>query len=455
MVKSKALHSAAERGFTVIVTDLLRHGFDVNSNLHQSCPLHGAVEKAHLDTVRVLLDHDADPNARNFRGQTPLHQACDLGLVQIAEILLDKGGNINATDNYSSTPLHCAVTSKSATIVSKLLKDPSIDLNVRETRGFMTNPFFAAVLGGPAGLVEPFIDYGVDINKEEPNSKMLPLHAAVSAKRLDVAQLLIRNGANVNAKLETYWGRPPLFVSIERNDESMLQQLLDAGADPNITDNTGKTAIHAVVEFGFPHFLPVLTQKGVDVNRQDDQFIAPIGLALRLKKMTVAQALLDVGATLQVFALSAGRPVSTLLHHAVLLNNTEALHFLIGKIPIDSRDATQLTPLMVAATKGHVDCAQILIDNGADMEAKDPQNQTALFGAIMSQSKAMVELLLQKGANIHVESLRGQTPLHIAVLGQNTDIAKLLIERGADPSKKDAEKKSFWQRAKQVTMQLW
>lgn len=105
---------------------------------------------------------------------------------------------------------------------------------------------------------------------------------------------------------------------------------------------------------------------------------------------------------------------------------------------------SNLRPLHVAAECGHVDVIEALLDRGADIEAVDVDQKTALYvAAAVPTANALdvsastrqlqaVRVLLERGANMEASSLYKRTALHAAVKARSTDIASLIIARGAN-----------------------
>ncbi len=102
-----------------------------------------------------------------------------------------------------------------------------------------------------------------------------------------------------------------------------------------------------------------------------------------------------------------------------------------------SAPATQ--SLQAAIAKGDYAAAVKMIDQGADVEAKDPNTGgSPLHYAVMKGEMPLVSLLLQHGADVNSRTKSNATPLHTAVLWRRTEIAEYLIEKGADVNAKTA-----------------
>ncbi|XP_020180963.1 uncharacterized protein [Aegilops tauschii subsp. strangulata] len=218
-----ALHVAAANCRTRICCYLVQDlGFPVDplSDTGET-PLLLAATLGHTATAACLLAHGASPHAQDHDGETPLQWAAYNGDLELATLLLDRGADV-AVATPRGTVLHVAATQAHPNVVAFLLRHGA-DPNKLVCRVF--TPLVSSILGG-------FLEY---------------------------MKMIIQAGANVNTGGSS--GTVPLLVACSRRGNIWLVEcLLEAGADPNITDELGRlpieiAAVHAerkVVRALFP-----------------------------------------------------------------------------------------------------------------------------------------------------------------------------------------------------------
>lgn len=133
-------------------------------------------------------------------------------------------------------------------------------------------------------------------------------------------------------------------------------------------------------------------------------------------------------------------PSFTLLHLAAYFGNLAWTKMLLDQHASDhlffrrltsQKDNYGRTPLFWAATRGHRDVVELLLDHGARVNSKDRSNLTALHIAVTGEHKDVVSLLLDRNARIEGKASYGDTPLIRAIQASSKEVIKLLLERGA------------------------
>jgi ankyrin repeat protein len=103
---------------------------------------------------------------------------------------------------------------------------------------------------------------------------------------------------------------------------------------------------------------------------------------------------------------------------------------------INAKDPDGKTVLAWVSAKSHINIANLLIDKGANVNEGDNDNTTPLVIAVATGNIEMVKVLLSHDANPNVETKSGLTPIYIVASQGYEEIAVLLLQKGADPNKK-------------------
>ena len=138
-------------------------------------------------------------------------------------------------------------------------------------------------------------------------------------------------------------------------------------------------------------------------------------------------------------AAPVDRTLNQKFHVAALTGNLSVLQELVNKarIPIDCRDKENSTALLLACARGHYSCAEFLLSNGADPNARRITGASPLYFAASYHHTRIVELLLNKyKAIVDLSTFDGSTPLHVASERGFSDIVRLLIDNQANVNAK-------------------
>ncbi|XWS65808.1 hypothetical protein CRYUN_Cryun05aG0145400 [Craigia yunnanensis] len=122
------------------------------------------------------------------------------------------------------------------------------------------------------------------------------------------------------------------------------------------------------------------------------------------------------------------------LHVAVAFDRTEDLVGLLRKgrrEPLDWRDREGRTPLHLAATKGNIECAKMLVESGVDKNAKSNDGKTALYRAVVNGNCQMVEMLIKMDADPTIPDDRGLSALDVARDKGHEEMVEIM-ERGEE-----------------------
>jgi ankyrin repeat protein len=220
-------------------------------------PLMYAVLYADLTTVRTLLDAGADPNLADHAGATALLWAVDD--LEKTRLLLERGARINVRSGDGRTPLMVAAARHGAAPVVRLLLDRGANALARGPgRAGETTAVQLSYRSGDESVIRLFQTWG----PEAKAINLVTLDFAVSADCDGCANAVLK-------QLDPASIENSLTMALPPGDAGQWgKRLLDAGADPNVKDAEGRTALMlAAASDDFPEDLvQALISRGADVN---------------------------------------------------------------------------------------------------------------------------------------------------------------------------------------------
>ncbi|XP_013909599.1 PREDICTED: NF-kappa-B inhibitor epsilon [Thamnophis sirtalis] len=181
--------------------------------------------------------------------QTPLHLSVYLEQFEVVEALILKGVNTALQDRNGNTALHLACERQSLECVELLLllKKPVSEMQTRKTvqdlqlqnwQGLTC--LHISTLKGNLQLMELLVQNGANINVQDGTSGKTPLHLAVENHDEMAVKHLLRWGAQVDSQM--YNGCTPLHLAVGRNDAAIAAILCHSGADTLLRNMENETA---------------------------------------------------------------------------------------------------------------------------------------------------------------------------------------------------------------------
>jgi len=136
------------------------------------------------------------------------------------------------------------------------------------------------------------------------------------------------------------------------------------------------------------------------------------------------------------------------LFKAAKIGDTETAKMMIEMgADVNARNDSGLTPLYWASLRSFTDIAKILIEMGADVNVRNKDGYTPLYWVSSEGHTEIAKMLIEKGADVNAKNEVGETPLQSALEKGHSETAKMLIEMGADVNAKNEDSETPLQSA--------
>jgi ankyrin repeat protein len=245
-----------------------------------------AVKQPEPELAAVGQRAERAPEADERRPDVePLLKAIGAGDIQEVGKLLDARTDVNGHGPYGITPLEKAISRRDSTAdeisatneIVALLLDRSADPNLRSDPELHQTPLHPAAYAGLTAIVGLLVKAGADIDARDLKGST-PLREAAYKGRTEVASLLLDAGADVNAQDREQ--RTPLHWAAERGRTELAALLLGKGADVNASDVHGRTPLADAAwdpgDSGCTEVAALLLDNGADANARDNYGKTPL-----------------------------------------------------------------------------------------------------------------------------------------------------------------------------------
>jgi uncharacterized protein len=174
----------------------------------------------------------------------------------------------------------------------------------------------------------------------------------------------------------------------------------------------GQTALHAACAAGHGDIVARLLRGGADINLKDKsggkpkiKGHLPLLAVAGDGPLNVVEALLEANTDVNQVHSTTGH---TALHLSAKAGRADILELILEKgAEVDARDKRGRTPLHFAASQGHVKCTSLLLDHGADANSKTEAGTTALHWAAVMCSLETIQELLKRQADVNARNNEG------------------------------------------------
>ncbi len=295
-----------------------------------------------------------------------------------------------------------------------------------------------AISSRDSATVRRLLAEGVDVNGRSMNGNTPLWTALVLAEDVELAQLLMDAGADLDAR--DWNGDPLAHVLADEDSLASIQLLIDAGADLNSRDRNGDTLLGTASVANNLELMRQLLELGADPNGRGWQgwpVLARLLLSGGDGDIESAKLLIQAGADVNV-RFADGDPVAEIAMRSNA--SDELLEFLLTVgVDIQALDHQQ-NPTWWSALRGEsTDKLRILLGAGADPNACNSRGDPALRRAIELANAAAISLLIDAGANPSALTANGDPLLAIALIRNQTEAISLLVEAGADVNAFDSK----------------
>ena len=178
------------------------------------------------------------------------------------------------------------------------------------------------------------------------------------------------------------------FVAIKRDDPGTIKTLLQRGFDPDTPDPRGQTGLFLALREPSLKVAQVLIDwPKTTVESRNDKDESPLMIAAINGQLDICQKLITRGA-------DVNKTGWTPLHYAATRGHLDVINLLIDNYAyIDAESPNKTTPLMMAASYANLETVQLLLDQGADPTLKNMQNLTAIDFAQRSGKTDVAEAI--------------------------------------------------------------
>ena len=328
------------------------------------------------------------------------------------------------------TGLQHACAGGHSKIIKRLIdKGATIDYYSQGTP--KTNALCIALQRRTCATIKLLLDRGASPSLEQDSDVRFPLHWIISyggEDTLSLVQILVKHGADIDLVDEK--GQTAIALAVEKENLEIVQLLLQNKAKPTLRVSANFKRSHILVLTTEIRTTPakslrmaqLMLEHGLDVNFRTSRDETPLWWAANYGNLAVTRLLLDHGAFVDVQKRFGGTPLMAAITNIQAVPESQVqVSIPLGK-PIES----------IAHAQEHEDVARLLVFSGANTNLRTGSGLTALHYAAEKGSSKIVELLINHGVDPTIADNFGSTPLYCAAKNGHENTARSLLSHNAE-----------------------
>ena len=317
------------------------------------------------EIVLQLIKNGANLENQDYKGKTALHNSIEKGNLEISKILINSKIKTDIEDNKKNTVLHYTCLYKDLETLKLILN--SKKKNIHNKKNI----------------------FDIDIKNEEEKT---PLFIAIKKKYFDIANLLIKNKANINA-IDCN-GSTFLHLAVIEYDLEFIKNLLSFGININQLDIYGNSALHIAVWKENIECIKILIKNKADVNLQCISGFFPIDYAAILNNEKIIEILIQNNSSFNL----VNKYGKTSFYNFIKHRKKISLIKLMVKFGVDLNKVFENSEsyFHLAVKTGNIKIIQFLIENRVDIKKKDIFGLNSYHYACIKGYKFIIDDLFSK-----------------------------------------------------------
>ena len=470
---NNALHYLAKKSDVSLIESLLEKGLRINDvNLAGQTPIHIAISSKQVKNLTVMLKAKPDLNAKDSSGNSPLLLAYKNKLMPTFDELLKEGAAPDITDNDGNTLLHIMLAENNIKAAKSILNQVPTLLNVPNNLGKTPLIYtleknketaFAFLIEQNADVkvldsskssvlhylakskypkfIKQVIVKGADLNQRNQDGDTAILVSVKDSNVLTFKELMANGADNSTKSLD---GKPILIIAhefllkaITANKTKMFIEIINQGANVNITTASNKSLLTEYIEKGNAEIVTALLKNGADKKVLDKDGNNLLHIACMIGKEEVVKVLLDNGFDLKEKGVNGNTP----LIFSAQGGFSQLVSFLLNRgAVVNEMNSRDETALLIAVGRQDLKTIKELLRAKANIELTNNVGNSVLIESAKSESGNLkntievISLLLKNGADINLQNSFGNSALSYAINRKNYRLTEFLLKEGANPN---------------------